>query len=352
MVTLLSLLGVALLVLAAHEAGHYLAARWCGVRVIRVCIGVGPVVWSRASPARNGGRGAIFEWRLLPVTAHTEMLDDLTAPVHPSRRAQALCGQSLPRRAAIALAGPLASVLLAVGIYAALHWSGVRQHEPLLAPPAAGTIAHDAGLRGGERVRAGAVVGGALAPLATMDQLHWLLTQAALERRDVRLLVTAPGRAPQFEVLVPLAAAVQAPGAFDRLGLQLDRAATPLIERYGLVPGLWRAAERAAANAVLMVRALVAAATNRPALNLLWGNVQDAAAQTWLVQVALFAAMVTLAVALENLLPWPMADGGQLVYIVREAITGRPVPPATRLRLVRCGSVAYLILGLGLFALA
>ena len=30
-----------------HELGHYLAARYCGVKVLRFSIGFGPVVWQR-----------------------------------------------------------------------------------------------------------------------------------------------------------------------------------------------------------------------------------------------------------------------------------------------------------------
>ena len=31
-----------------HEFGHYQAARWCGVKVLRFSVGFGPVIWQRA----------------------------------------------------------------------------------------------------------------------------------------------------------------------------------------------------------------------------------------------------------------------------------------------------------------
>ena len=30
-----------------HEFGHYLVARWCGVKVLRFSVGLGKVIWSR-----------------------------------------------------------------------------------------------------------------------------------------------------------------------------------------------------------------------------------------------------------------------------------------------------------------
>ncbi|MEI6224332.1 MAG: site-2 protease family protein, partial [Deltaproteobacteria bacterium] len=35
------------LLIVIHELGHYLAARWSGMRVERFSVGFGPVVWSR-----------------------------------------------------------------------------------------------------------------------------------------------------------------------------------------------------------------------------------------------------------------------------------------------------------------
>ncbi|MGO4468587.1 site-2 protease family protein, partial [Pseudoduganella sp. RAF53_2] len=30
-----------------HELGHYMVARWCGVKVLRFSVGMGKVIWSR-----------------------------------------------------------------------------------------------------------------------------------------------------------------------------------------------------------------------------------------------------------------------------------------------------------------
>jgi regulator of sigma E protease len=44
---LLAFLVVLGVLVTVHELGHYLAARWCGVKVLRFSVGFGRVVWSR-----------------------------------------------------------------------------------------------------------------------------------------------------------------------------------------------------------------------------------------------------------------------------------------------------------------
>ena len=45
--TLLALLLALSLLIAVHELGHFLVARWCGVKVLRFSIGFGRPLWQR-----------------------------------------------------------------------------------------------------------------------------------------------------------------------------------------------------------------------------------------------------------------------------------------------------------------
>src|SRR5215203_1123383 len=44
---LLAFLVVLSVLVVIHELGHYLVARWCGVKVLRFSVGFGRVIWSR-----------------------------------------------------------------------------------------------------------------------------------------------------------------------------------------------------------------------------------------------------------------------------------------------------------------
>ena len=92
-----------------HEIGHLMAARWCGVRVLRLSVGLGPEILGYTD--QNGTR-----WTLaaLPLGGSLEMIDerDLSA-----KSADTFSQKTLSQRAAVCAAGPLASLLFAAFIY-------------------------------------------------------------------------------------------------------------------------------------------------------------------------------------------------------------------------------------------
>ena len=108
--------------IAIHEFGHFWMARRCGVKVLTFSIGFGPALWRRM--ARDG-----TEYRLaaIPLGGYVRMLDEREGPVAPSELGRAFTRQSLWKRSAIVAAGPIANLLLAVLLYAAVNWYGVQE---------------------------------------------------------------------------------------------------------------------------------------------------------------------------------------------------------------------------------
>lgn len=232
------------LLIAIHEYGHYRMAVACGVKVLRFSVGFGHTL------LRWQPRGSATEFVLgaFPLGGYVRMLDEREAPVAVHERHLAFNTQPLRSRALIVAAGPLANLLLAVLLYAVVNWSGVQMASPVLGAPVTASVAERAGLRGGERVERAGFEGGELKPIASFEDVRWLLTRGALEGRDVRLALSdARGRA-TTEVLLPLASmAVSDADAqlFERIGIvaPLSRPEigdiTPgsAAERAGLRPG-------------------------------------------------------------------------------------------------------------------
>ncbi|PLK47717.1 RIP metalloprotease RseP [Uliginosibacterium sp. TH139] len=206
------LLAIAVLV-AIHECGHFLAARWCGVKVLRFSLGFGPVMFSR----RFGKDETEFVLAAVPLGGYVRMLDEREAPVANGELARAFNTQSVGKRSLIVLAGPLANFLLAVLVYSCLAWAGTRDLPARLGAVPAATVAAQAGLREGDvvlRVDGRDVRG--------WSELRARLLQNALSE-EVLVLDVQRGEAELTSLNLPLA------------GIEIDeRAADPMLQ-LGLV---------------------------------------------------------------------------------------------------------------------
>jgi regulator of sigma E protease len=222
-----------------HELGHYVVARWCGVKVLRFSVGFGRVVWSRkAGPDQT-------EWAVsaIPLGGYVKMADEREGDVAPADLARAFNRQSVWKRIAIVAAGPIANLLLAVVLYAGTFIVGVPGQRAVIAEPASTTAAATAGLRGGDLVVALDGV-----PVQSWQDLRWRLLRS--QDSDAVVLAVLPrdaraGDAPVVRSL-PLGGVKAADwegNAIAMLGLRPDLGA-PLVGE--AVPG------KPAANAGLM----------------------------------------------------------------------------------------------------
>jgi regulator of sigma E protease len=177
---------VALAVLVVvHEMGHYLAARACGVKVLRFAFGFGKVIWMR----RHGRDGTEWAVSVFPLGGYVKMLDEREGEVAAHELPRTFNRQSVGRRAFIVAAGPAANFLLAILLYWFLFMNGVTELKPRLGPPPAGTPAAIAGV--GEGVTVRAVNGKAI---ETWAQLRWEILRHALDKEVLQLEVINPQR--------------------------------------------------------------------------------------------------------------------------------------------------------------
>ena len=204
-----------------HELGHYLAARYCGVKVLRFSFGFGPVLWQRCL-----GRDQT-EWAFsaFPLGGYVKMLDEREAPVASSELHRAFNRQSVAKRSLIVVAGPLANFLLAILLYWGVFVHGVDELSPLVGAPPEGTPAAQAGLRNETKVNA---VDGE--PVATWNDFRWVLLEKAVNQESVELELT-DGSQIEFRRLYLSAAREQGweGDALERLGIRLFRPEIPAV---------------------------------------------------------------------------------------------------------------------------
>jgi regulator of sigma E protease len=194
LVTIVAFVAALGLLIAVHEYGHYRVAVACGVKVLRFSVGFGRTLFRYKPRRQKPGQDTEFVIGAFPVGGYVKMLDEREGPVDAAERHLAFNTQPLRSRAMIVAAGPVANLLLAVLLYAAVNWWGVEEPKPILASPVAGSIAESAGLQAGDRVTRAAFEGDELQPVRSFEDLRWLLTQGALDGRDVHMEIDGSRR--------------------------------------------------------------------------------------------------------------------------------------------------------------
>ncbi len=212
-------LGVLIIV---HELGHYLAARWCGVKVLRFSVGFGRVLWQREL-----GRDRT-EWALsiFPLGGYVKMLDEREGEVGASEAYRAFNRQGVGKRSIIVAAGPLANFFLAIVLYWVVFMHGSQELLPVLGTPPESSPAAVAAIQNGEQVR---LVDGQ--PVATWNDLRWLLLEKAVDHDSVDLEVINDKGEIAFRRLALQRVAVEGweGDALDHLGIRFYRPNTPPV---------------------------------------------------------------------------------------------------------------------------
>ncbi|MCY3860167.1 MAG: RIP metalloprotease RseP [Gammaproteobacteria bacterium] len=143
---------VAILVLVFfHELGHFLVARWAGVRVLTFSIGFGPKIWSF-----KDRRGTEYQLAAIPIGGYVRMLgeDEFSEQPQPDEVAEAFSNAKPSRKVAIAAAGPFASFLLGLVIIYVVLITGTHELEPYVGEVIPGSPAMVAGIGNREEILA------------------------------------------------------------------------------------------------------------------------------------------------------------------------------------------------------
>ena len=121
------MLAIGILV-AIHEFGHYWVARKVGVKVLRFSIGFGKPLWTHV-----GGKDQTeYVLAAIPLGGYVKMLDEREGEVAEHERHRAFNQQSVWKRMAVVVAGPVANFLLAIVLYTLVFILGTKAVHPFI----------------------------------------------------------------------------------------------------------------------------------------------------------------------------------------------------------------------------
>ena len=330
---LIPFLFVLSLVVFFHELGHFLVARWCGVRVLVFSIGFGPEI-----VGFNDRYGTRWKISAIPLGGFVKFFGDDNAASVPDNarlasmdageRAQSFMFQPVAKRAAIVVAGPLANFVLAVVIFAGVFMLyGKQTMSARVNSVQPDSAAAEAGFKPGDVVVAidgrevenftemqrivGASAGEPLAITVDRDGTRLVLkaTPALKEVKDnfgnvqrIGILGISRSMAPEDLKLHPVAPPQAVVLAVQETWSVIDRT-------LGYIGGV---------------------IAGREAANQLGGPIRIAqmsgqVASFGFVPLIQLAAVLSVSIGLLNLFPIPLLDGGHLLFYLIEGIRGRPL---------------------------
>ncbi|HET9671411.1 MAG TPA: M50 family metallopeptidase [Actinomycetota bacterium] len=354
---------IVLVVIPIHELGHMLVAKRFGFKVTEYFVGFGPRLWSiRRGETEYGVKG-------IPAGGYVKI-----AGMNPY---ETVATDDLPRaygskpiwqRALVILAGPLSHFLVGGILYLTLFASfGDFETHRVYVGEVAATLdggpspARQAGLRVGDHI---VRVGDLASP--TDETLSPYVTEYAREHPGEPLLyvVERDGERRSLSIVPQLVTeenpATGEPETRGRIGFTLGPELLSLPEAAGL-SARWVA--RASLDSVTTIPKIFTTGVGRTISVLftdeprratdpasLWGvsrQVGDAGERgDWALFLG-FAAYVTVFIGVVNLIPLPPLDGGHLLLLVWEKVTGR-LPDYRRLVPVSAAVIVFL----SIFAIA
>lgn len=355
------------LVIFVHELGHFVAAKLTGVYAPRFSLGWGKPIWS----FRRGETE--YALSALPIGGYVRMAskEDETGSSleggnesaeaersrhwdehsmiphgpHPVPADRWFESKSLPARLTIMLAGVFMNVVLAlvvsIGVFA---WYGGGYATAVAGTVVADKPAARAGIQAADSIVA---IDGA--PIARWDEVLAAVSAAAgrelvfeVRRGDATLMIPVTPEA--TEVAMPPSGEMQVVGRIG-LGSSGGIAREPIGFGGAVVQG-WNATWNMAGSVITVLGGLFRGSVS---VTQLGGPVEIArssvaAAQTGAESLWALVAFLSINLAVLNLLPIPLLDGGQIVLQLAEGVWRRPFPPMVREWYARIGLAAIGVL--------
>ena len=326
-----------------HELGHYLAARMVGVHVETFSIGFG-----RAIASWTDRQGTVWKLAWLPLGGYVklhgqERPEDVTSDVQALwQEGRTFHEKQVAARAFVVAAGPLANFLLAAVLFAGLYATLGKPVAPERTdPPAvigevvANSAAFKAGLKVGDRILS--IEG---KPIERFSELQAVVSAAPGQTLAMRVL--------RGNSEISATATVEARGTTGILGVR--SAAPPAVfEPVGLGASLvggvvrtWDVSAQTLAGLWQMITAQ--RGTEELGGPLRIAQLSGQVAQLGVASLVSFIAVLSVNLALINLFPIPILDGGHLLFYLAEAIRGKPLPPRAQEYGMRAGLAVILAL--------
>jgi regulator of sigma E protease len=321
MIYILAFLWVLGILIFIHEFGHFLVAKFTGVKVLKFSLGFGPkLVGTKIGETE-------YQISAFPLGGYVKPLgDNPREKVRKKEKARAFIHQSVPKRMAIILAGPLANFLLAIVIFCLLYIvMGVPQSPALVDKVVDGSPAQKAGIQSGDLILQVDEVKIAqwadLPPVITKSKGRNLQLTVRRGERVIPLRVTPQAATAKNifgEEIKTYQIGIVASGEFVLKRVSVDNAIGMAFSQTWFITKL---------TVVSIVKVIQRVIPAKQALGgpILIAQMAGKQAQEGFLSLIFFTAIISINLGIINLFPIPILDGGHLLFLTIESIIGRPL---------------------------
>ncbi len=335
------------LLIFIHELGHFLLAKFNKVGVLEFAIGFGPKVWSR----RYGETR--YSLRLIPLGGYVKMVGDeprdlQVEPADPAEpvnveevdestkalladRSKWFLEKNFWEKSSIVLAGPLFNILLAIVLAIAsfyIYGEAVPIDKPIIGEVVPGEPAAKAGLKSKDFVKS--INGKELATWKELAEtiansggveLEFIVERNTEEEKGIYYIkLAASDRPSELAIIEGEKKPVYRIGIladFDRRPVDFSKAVS------GGTMHVYHVSRMTVSMLFGLVRGLVST-KNLAGPIFIFGEA-GRSAKKGLESLLGFMIFLSVGLAIFNLLPLPVLDGGHLLFFIIEAVKGGPL---------------------------
>ncbi len=345
--SVLAAIAVLALLIVVHELGHFMAARLQGIHVNRFAIGFGPVIWGYQ------GKETEYSIRAIPLGGFVGFPDDDPDSDIPPNDPNLLKNRPLLDRAIVISAGVIANLIFAYFVFVAQFAgvgvpTGVNAQPGVLVPQVVSqnAPAAQAGIRSGD-----VIVSVEGQPLGDSDAAIQTLMETIQNNPNTPLELTIERGSRELELTV---VPVLEDDGKARIGVQLTPNGSLEYRRpTGIFEVLTLAALEFQDKTMLIIQGFISLITNFSEMSSQVAGpvkiVEQGAqfAESDASRLFPFTAIISINLAIINILPLPALDGGQLLFLILEGVRGKPLPNRLQENVMQTG--LFLLLGLGIF---
>ena len=324
LITILGAVFVFGVIVMIHELGHFLTAKACGMRVDEFAIGIGPNVIQKQKGE------TLYSIRLLPLGGFNKI-----AGMDPSEDVGERGFNNKPvwQRFIVIAAGATFNFLLAIVIYFcifAFHGTTVPSYEPVIGDTFDGNPAAEAGIQQGDRILT----------INGQSIQEWKDITQSLQGHSNHVVSVTLDRKGEI-----ISTTVIPRESGDRAVIGINPVMD--VKQYGIGESAVYAVTHTGSTIMEMLQGLWNIVTGHSKGDVAGpiGVAQMAGqvAQHGFISLLLFTALLSLNLGVINLLPIPVLDGGHLVLLILEGITGRKLPEKA-LQYIQMTGVGLLLL--------